>query len=174
MFSAKPDWKIGRKEIESAVRFSSELIEFIFTVFNQLELVLPEKRTHPLCARLVADLHQMGEDRCRPGGLETIPWILFTELPEVRTVRERGTTARLERIGLRWSQLAGWQNPSWPAEMFFGLFLDSCLRCCRLLRYLAWIRQLRIAPAATQSLHQRHSISHLLHLQSVQSLHIRQ
>jgi hypothetical protein len=29
------------------VQFSSELIEFIWMVFNQLELVLPEKRDHP-------------------------------------------------------------------------------------------------------------------------------
>jgi hypothetical protein len=49
MFSAKADWKTGHRpdQIESAIRFSSELIEFIFTVFNQLDLVLPEKRTHP-------------------------------------------------------------------------------------------------------------------------------
>ena len=49
MFSAKADWKTGRRpdQIESAIRFSSELIEFIFTIFNQLDLVLPEKRTHP-------------------------------------------------------------------------------------------------------------------------------
>ncbi len=49
MFSAKTDWKTGRRpeQVESAIRFSSELIEFIFTVFNQLDLVLPEKRTHP-------------------------------------------------------------------------------------------------------------------------------
>jgi hypothetical protein len=49
MFSAKADWKTGHNpdQIESAIRFSSELIEFIFTVFNQLDLVLPEKRTHP-------------------------------------------------------------------------------------------------------------------------------
>ncbi|MGB0013188.1 MAG: hypothetical protein WBQ03_16380 [Candidatus Sulfotelmatobacter sp.] len=49
MFSAKTDWKTGHSadQIESAIRFSSELIEFIFTVFNQLDLVLPEKRTHP-------------------------------------------------------------------------------------------------------------------------------
>jgi hypothetical protein len=49
MFSAKADWKTGHSadQIESAIRFSSELIEFIFTIFNQLDLVLPEKRTHP-------------------------------------------------------------------------------------------------------------------------------
>ena len=49
MFSAKADWKTGHNpdQIEAAIRFSSELIEFIFTVFNQLDLVLPEKRTHP-------------------------------------------------------------------------------------------------------------------------------
>jgi hypothetical protein len=34
-------------QFESAVRFSSELIEFIFMVFNQLDLVLLEKREHP-------------------------------------------------------------------------------------------------------------------------------
>lgn len=49
MFSARADWKTGHRpdQIESAIRFSSELIEFIFTIFNQLDLVLPEKRTHP-------------------------------------------------------------------------------------------------------------------------------
>ncbi len=43
------DWKNGHnaEQIESAVRFSSELIEFIFTVFNQLNLALLEKREHP-------------------------------------------------------------------------------------------------------------------------------
>jgi hypothetical protein len=34
-------------QIEAAVRFSFELIEFIFTVFNQLNLVLLEKQQHP-------------------------------------------------------------------------------------------------------------------------------
>jgi hypothetical protein len=49
MFSDKGEWQTGRspEQIESAVQFSSELIEFIFTVFNQLNLVLPEKRDHP-------------------------------------------------------------------------------------------------------------------------------
>jgi len=49
MFSEDRDWKKGRseEEIEYAVQFSSELIEFIWMVFNQLELVLPEKRDHP-------------------------------------------------------------------------------------------------------------------------------
>ena len=49
MFSSDGNWKKGRseEEIEYAVQFSSELIEFIWMVFNQLELVLPEKRDHP-------------------------------------------------------------------------------------------------------------------------------
>jgi hypothetical protein len=49
MFSAQADWKTGHSvdQIAAATRFSSELIEFIFTIFNQLDLVLPEKRTHP-------------------------------------------------------------------------------------------------------------------------------
>ena len=49
MFSNESDWKKdhSKEQIDSAVRFSSELIEFIFTVFNQLNLVLPEKREHP-------------------------------------------------------------------------------------------------------------------------------
>ena len=49
MFSSDSNWKKGRseEEIEYAVQFSSELIEFIWMVFNQLELVLPEKRDHP-------------------------------------------------------------------------------------------------------------------------------
>jgi len=49
MFSGDGNWKKGRseEEIEYGVQFSSELIEFIFMVFNQLELVLPEKRDHP-------------------------------------------------------------------------------------------------------------------------------
>jgi hypothetical protein len=49
MFSDDGNWKRGRsdEEIEYAVQFSSELIEFIWMVFNQLELVLPEKRDHP-------------------------------------------------------------------------------------------------------------------------------
>ena len=34
-------------QYEAAIRFSSELIEFIFIVFNQLDLVLLEKRDHP-------------------------------------------------------------------------------------------------------------------------------
>jgi Patatin-like phospholipase len=42
-------WKKGRssEEIEYATQFSSELIEFIWMVYNQLNLVLPEKRDHP-------------------------------------------------------------------------------------------------------------------------------
>jgi len=51
MMFSKDDrnWKKGhsQEQIESAVRFSSELIEFIWMVFNQLNLVLPEKREHP-------------------------------------------------------------------------------------------------------------------------------
>jgi hypothetical protein len=49
MFSSDSNWKQGHGEeqIEYAVQFSSELIEFIFTVFSQLDLVLPEKRNHP-------------------------------------------------------------------------------------------------------------------------------
>jgi hypothetical protein len=49
MFSVDRDWKKGRseEEIEYAVQFSSELIEFIWMVFTQLDLVLPEKRDHP-------------------------------------------------------------------------------------------------------------------------------
>jgi len=42
-------WKKGRslEEIEYAIQFSSELIEFIWMVFDQLNLVLPDKRDHP-------------------------------------------------------------------------------------------------------------------------------
>ena len=49
MFSDDHDWKSGHSDdqIEYAVQFSFELIEFIHTVFNQLELRLPEKRNHP-------------------------------------------------------------------------------------------------------------------------------
>jgi hypothetical protein len=49
MFSDDANWKKGHsdEEIEYGVQFSSELIEFIWMVFNQLELVLPEKRDHP-------------------------------------------------------------------------------------------------------------------------------
>jgi len=49
MFSGDGNWKKGRsdEEIEYGVQFSSELIEFIWMVFSQLELVLPEKRDHP-------------------------------------------------------------------------------------------------------------------------------
>jgi hypothetical protein len=49
MFSGDGNWKTGRseEEIEHAVQFSSELIEFIWMIFNQLELVLPENRDHP-------------------------------------------------------------------------------------------------------------------------------
>ena len=43
------DWTKGRtpEQIEYAVQFSSELIEFMWMVHNQLNLVLPEKRDHP-------------------------------------------------------------------------------------------------------------------------------
>jgi hypothetical protein len=43
------EWKRGRsaEQIEYAVRFSSELIEFMWIVFTELNLVLPEKRNHP-------------------------------------------------------------------------------------------------------------------------------
>ncbi len=49
VFGNESSWKKdpSKEQIESAVRFSSELIEFIFTVCNQLDLVLPEKRNHP-------------------------------------------------------------------------------------------------------------------------------
>jgi hypothetical protein len=49
MFSVDSDWKKGRsqEQVEYAVQFSSELIEFIWMVFDQLDLVLPEKRDHP-------------------------------------------------------------------------------------------------------------------------------
>jgi hypothetical protein len=42
-------WKTGRNvdQIQYAVRFSSELIEFMWLVFSELNLVLPEKRNHP-------------------------------------------------------------------------------------------------------------------------------
>ena len=45
----RKDWKTNHsyKETEYAVRFSSQLIEFVFMVFNELKLVLPEKRNHP-------------------------------------------------------------------------------------------------------------------------------
>lgn len=45
----RKSYRDGRKdvEIEAAIRFSFELIEFIFTVFNQLNLVLLEKQQHP-------------------------------------------------------------------------------------------------------------------------------
>ena len=48
-FSSDGNWKEGRseEEIEYAAQFSSELIEFIWMVFNQLELVLPENATIP-------------------------------------------------------------------------------------------------------------------------------
>ncbi len=43
------EWKKGRsmEQIEYAVRFSSELIEFMWMIFTELNLVLPEKRNHP-------------------------------------------------------------------------------------------------------------------------------
>lgn len=49
MFSGNPNWKGDHspQQIEAGVRFSFELIEFIFTVFNQLNLVLLEKQQHP-------------------------------------------------------------------------------------------------------------------------------
>ena len=50
MFSGEHDWKRNaknREQMEYAVRFSLDLIEFIWMVFNQLDLVLPEKRNHP-------------------------------------------------------------------------------------------------------------------------------
>jgi Patatin-like phospholipase len=49
MFSDQGDWKNGHndQQIEYAVRFSSEMIEFIWMVFDQLNLVLPEKLNHP-------------------------------------------------------------------------------------------------------------------------------
>ncbi|MGA8272941.1 MAG: acyltransferase [Candidatus Sulfotelmatobacter sp.] len=49
MFGAGSDWKKGRtpERIDYAVQFSSGLIEFVFVVFNQLDLRLPEKRAHP-------------------------------------------------------------------------------------------------------------------------------
>jgi hypothetical protein len=49
LFGNGSNWKDGRskEQIEYGVQFSSELIEFIFTVFDQLELVLPEKKNHP-------------------------------------------------------------------------------------------------------------------------------
>jgi len=42
-------WKHGRSKehVDYAVRFSLELIEFMWTVFTELNLVLPEKRSHP-------------------------------------------------------------------------------------------------------------------------------
>lgn len=48
MFGDEEKWKPHTAvQYEAAVRFSSELIEFIFMVFNQLDLVLLEKREHP-------------------------------------------------------------------------------------------------------------------------------
>jgi hypothetical protein len=49
LFGNGSNWKNGgsKDQIEYGVQFSSELIDFIFTVYNQLELVLPEKRNHP-------------------------------------------------------------------------------------------------------------------------------
>jgi hypothetical protein len=42
-------WKHGRsnEQVEYAVRFSLELIEFMWIIFTELNLVLPEKRSHP-------------------------------------------------------------------------------------------------------------------------------
>jgi hypothetical protein len=49
MASGEGNWKKsrGEEQIDYAVQFSSELIEFIWMVFNQLNMVLPEKRDHP-------------------------------------------------------------------------------------------------------------------------------
>jgi hypothetical protein len=49
MASGKGNWKEGRKseDIEYAIQFSSELIEFIWMVFSQLNMTLPGKRDHP-------------------------------------------------------------------------------------------------------------------------------
>jgi hypothetical protein len=49
MFNTDCNWKKGHRQdqIEAGVRFSAELIEFIWMVFHQLNLVLPEKRNHP-------------------------------------------------------------------------------------------------------------------------------
>jgi hypothetical protein len=43
------EWRKGRtaEQMEYAVRFSSELIEFMWIIFTELNLVLPEKRNHP-------------------------------------------------------------------------------------------------------------------------------
>jgi len=42
-------WKHGRshEQVDYAVRFSLELIEFMWIIFTELNLVLPEKRSHP-------------------------------------------------------------------------------------------------------------------------------
>jgi hypothetical protein len=42
-------WKHGRSQehVDYAVRFSLELIEFMWIIFTELNLVLPEKRSHP-------------------------------------------------------------------------------------------------------------------------------
>jgi len=47
--TGKSDWTTGRspEQREYAVQFSSELIEFIWMVHHQLNLMLPEKRDHP-------------------------------------------------------------------------------------------------------------------------------
>ena len=49
MLGDKTAWKSvkGQEHFEYAVRFSLELIEFIWTVYTQLDLVLPEKYSHP-------------------------------------------------------------------------------------------------------------------------------
>jgi hypothetical protein len=49
MFGDEKEWEKGHSDaqFESAAGFAFELIEFIFTVFNQLDLVLLEKREHP-------------------------------------------------------------------------------------------------------------------------------
>ena len=45
----KGEWKKSRtdEQVEYALHFSSELIEFMWIVFTDLNLVLPEKRNHP-------------------------------------------------------------------------------------------------------------------------------
>jgi hypothetical protein len=50
MFGRGNEWKkssADKQQIEYATEFSLELIEFVFVVFNELHLVLPEKRNHP-------------------------------------------------------------------------------------------------------------------------------
>jgi len=49
MANGDGNWKKDhtQDQIEYAVEFSSELIEFIWMVYNQLNMVLPERRDHP-------------------------------------------------------------------------------------------------------------------------------